>query len=143
LQGRPNSSATAPRLCKNLPAASTQCSQQSEPAIRESDLHRPAYPVLTFNHLEGIDIMLNQLKSGAAIATAAAALFSMGATLSTSVHAADDAMVKCVGANSCKGTSDCKSAKSECKGQNSCKGMGWVGKKSAADCTAAGGTVQK
>ena len=87
--------------------------------------------------------MLNHLKSGAAIATAAAALFTMGATLSTTAYAADEAAVHCVGANSCKGTSDCKTAKSECKGQNSCKGMGWVSKKSAAECTAAGGTVGK
>lgn len=87
--------------------------------------------------------MLNHLKSGAAIATAAAALFSMGTTLSANAQAADAGNVKCVGVNSCKGTSDCKTAKSECKGQNGCKGMGWVGKKSAAECTSAGGTVQK
>ena len=87
--------------------------------------------------------MLNNLKSGVAVATAAAALFSMGATLSTSVQAADEAVVHCVGVNSCKGTADCKTAKNECKGQNSCKGMGWVGKKSEADCKSAGGTVAK
>ena len=87
--------------------------------------------------------MLNNLKSGVAIATAAAALFSMGVTVSTSARAADEMAVHCVGANSCKGTSDCKTAKNDCKGQNSCKGMGWVGKKSEADCKAAGGTVGK
>jgi hypothetical protein len=87
--------------------------------------------------------MLNQFKSGVAVATAAAALFSMGATLSTSVQAADEMTVHCVGINSCKGTSDCKTAKSECKGQNSCKGQGWVAKKSEAECKAAGGTVGK
>lgn len=87
--------------------------------------------------------MLNNLKSGVAIATAAAALFSMGATLSTSVQAADEAAVHCLGANSCKGAADCKTAKNDCKGQNSCKGMGWVGKKSEAECKAAGGTVAK
>lgn len=87
--------------------------------------------------------MLNQFKSGVAVATAAAALFSMGATLSTSVQAADEMTVHCVGINSCKGTSDCKTAKSDCKGQNSCKGQGWVSKKSEAECTAAGGTVGK
>jgi len=38
--------------------------------------------------------MLNNLKSGVAIATAAAALFSMGATLSTSVQAAGDTVAK-------------------------------------------------
>ncbi len=85
--------------------------------------------------------MFNQLKSGVAIATAAAALFSMGATISTSAHAADEATVHCVGVNSCKGTSDCKTAKSECKGQNSCKGEGWTPTKSAAECTAKGGKV--
>ena len=87
--------------------------------------------------------MLNNLKSGVAIATAAAALFSMGATLSTSVQAADEATVHCTGVNSCKGTAYCKTAKNDCKGQNSCKGMGWVGKKSEADCKAAGGMVAK
>ena len=85
--------------------------------------------------------MLNNLKSGVAIATAAAALFSMGATLSTSVQAADEATVHCVGANSCKGTSECKTAKSECKGQNGCKGQGWTQAKSAKACTDAGGKV--
>ncbi len=87
--------------------------------------------------------MLNSIKSGAAIATAAAALFSMGTMLSTSAQAADEMTVHCVGVNSCKGTSDCKTAKNECKGQNSCKGQGWVGKKSEAECKAAGGTVGK
>jgi hypothetical protein len=87
--------------------------------------------------------MLNNSKSGVAIATAAAALFSMGALVSTLAQAADPAPVKCVGVNSCKGTSDCKTAKSECKGQNSCKGMGWNSKKSEAECKAAGGTVAK
>ena len=86
--------------------------------------------------------MLNQLKSGAAIATAAAALFSMGATLTTTVHAADGD-VHCVGVNACKGTSDCKTAKSQCKGQNACKGQGFVAKKSAEECKTAGGTVEK
>jgi hypothetical protein len=85
--------------------------------------------------------MLN-LKSGLALATTAAALFSMG-TVATSVYAADDGGVKCAGVNSCKGTSECKTAKSECKGHNSCKGQGWVGKKTAAECMSAGGTVLK
>ena len=87
--------------------------------------------------------MLNNLKSGVAIASAAAALFAMGATVSTVAQAADAPAVHCTGANSCKGTSDCKSAKSECKGQNACKGQGWVGKKSAEECKTAGGTVGK
>ena len=84
----------------------------------------------------------NTLKTGLAIATAAAAMFA-SAGFTTVAHAADDGMVKCSGVNSCKGTSDCKTAKSECKGHNSCKGQGWNSKKSAAECTAAGGKVEK
>jgi len=84
----------------------------------------------------------NTLKTGLAIASAAAALFA-SAGFATVAHAADDGMVKCSGINSCKGTSDCKTAKSECKGLNSCKGQGWNSKKSAAECTSAGGKVEK
>ncbi len=32
----------------------------------------------------------------------------------------------CVGANSCRGTSDCATATSLCKGQNACKGQGFL-----------------
>jgi hypothetical protein len=85
--------------------------------------------------------MTSNFKSAIAMASAAAALFAMGATVSTTAHAADDMSVKCAGVNSCKGTSDCKTAKNECKGQNSCKGMGWNKKSSAAACTSAGGSV--
>lgn len=80
-------------------------------------------------------------RSALALAAAAAALFSLGAT--PAAHAADDGMVKCSGINSCKGSSECKTAKSECKGHNSCKGQGWVSKKTAAECTQAGGKVLK
>ncbi|MBX3619539.1 MAG: hypothetical protein KF891_06065 [Rhizobacter sp.] len=81
-------------------------------------------------------------KSGLALASTAAALFSTG-LMTTPVHAADDGMVMCSGVNSCKGTSECKTAKNECKGQNGCKGQGWVHKKSAAECMKAGGSVVK
>jgi len=81
-------------------------------------------------------------KSGLAIAAAAASLFALGTTVATTAHAAD-APVKCAGVNSCKGSSECKTASNECKGQNSCKGHGWVGKSSEAECKAAGGTVLK
>lgn len=85
---------------------------------------------------------MTNLKSGLAIASAAAALFAMG-TVSTTVQAADEAPVHCAGVNSCKGSSECKSAKNECKGQNTCKGQGWVSKKSEKECTDAGGMVAK
>ena len=82
-----------------------------------------------------------KMKSGLAVATAAAAMFSMG--LATPAAQAADGMVKCSGINSCKGTSECKTAKNDCKGHNGCKGQGWVSKKSADECTKAGGKVEK
>lgn len=80
------------------------------------------------------------LKTGLSLAAAAAALF---ATAVPTVATAADGMVKCSGVNSCKGTSECKTASSACKGHNSCKGQGWVSKKSAEECTKAGGKVEK
>jgi hypothetical protein len=81
--------------------------------------------------------------SSAAMAAAAAMLFTSAVpTVSFGADAAAPATVHCAGVNSCKGTSECKSAKNSCKGQNSCKGTGWVSK-SKADCEAAKGTVSK
>lgn len=85
---------------------------------------------------------MKNLKSGLAVATAAAALFAAG-VVATPVQAADNAGVKCAGTNSCKGTSECKTASSSCKGQNSCKGHGWVTAKSEKECKDAGGKVVK
>ncbi len=83
--------------------------------------------------------MQASIKSGLGIAAAAAALFAT-AGFTTAAQAADG-MVKCSGINGCKGTSECKTAKSECKGHNSCKGQGWVSKKTADECSKAGGKV--
>jgi hypothetical protein len=85
--------------------------------------------------------MSSKIKSALVLASAAAALFTMGGVVTTAQAA--DMTVKCAGLNSCKGSSDCKTAKNECKGQNSCKGMGWNTKASAKECTTAGGTVLK
>jgi hypothetical protein len=85
--------------------------------------------------------MSSTFKSTVAIASAAAALFAMGATVTTAQAAGTSVM--CAGINSCKGQSDCKTAKNDCKGMNSCKGMGWNAKASAQECSAAGGTVLK
>lgn len=78
-------------------------------------------------------------KTPAAVALAAtcAALFALGAP--ATVQAAGDMGVQCAGANSCKGHSECKTAKNECKGMNACKGQGWTQAKSAEECTKAGG----
>jgi hypothetical protein len=86
--------------------------------------------------------MSNQ-KSGVVIAAAAAALFATGGILAPTVQAAEGGMVHCAGINSCKGHSDCKTAKNECKGMNACKGQGWVTKASAKECTDSGGKVVK
>lgn len=88
---------------------------------------------------EGTTMQINKLSS-AALAASAAMLFSSG--MATVSFAADAATVHCSGVNSCKGMSECKSAKNECKGMNSCKGMGWVSK-SKADCAKDGGTAGK
>jgi len=68
--------------------------------------------------------------TGIALATAAAGMFAMTAA---GPAAAEGATVKCMGVNSCKGHSDCKSGKSECKGLNACKGQGFK-EMSKADC---------
>ncbi|MDM4768174.1 hypothetical protein [Pelomonas sp. SE-A7] len=81
------------------------------------------------------------LKTGLGLAVAAAALFAAGTT--PTLAQGTDAKVKCSGVNACKGTSECKTAKSDCKGHNACKGQGWVSKKSAEECTKAGGKVEK
>jgi hypothetical protein len=69
------------------------------------------------------NMQINKLSS-ATMAAAAAMLFTAG--ISTASYAADAATVHCTGVNSCKGTSECKSAKNSCKGMNSCKGQGFV-----------------
>lgn len=80
------------------------------------------------------------LKSGgAAVATAAALLFSV-APLAT-VEAAD-AKVKCEGVNACKGQSACATATNACQGHNSCKGTGYL-LLTKSECDAAKAKVQK
>ena len=70
---------------------------------------------------------------GAAIATAAALIFS---SLAVSTASADEAKMKCAGVNACKGQSACKSSHNSCKGMNNCKGQGFL-EMSKADCSAA------
>ena len=70
-------------------------------------------------------------------ASAAAAMFvAGGAGLASADHHEGDAKVKCEGANSCKGSSACKTADNECSGHNECKGKGFV-MLSEAECEAA------
>ncbi len=82
-----------------------------------------------------------QLKklTGIALATAAAGMFAMTAAAPV---AAQGAKIHCEGVNSCKGTSDCKSAKSSCKGLNACKGQGFMSM-TQAECNKAKAAMKK
>lgn len=75
--------------------------------------------------------------TGAAIAIAAAALL---ASAPVATYAGSD-KGKCVGANSCKGHSACKTATSSCKGLNACKGQGFL-EMTRAQCDEAGGSFE-
>jgi len=77
-------------------------------------------------------------KNGAILAAAAATLF-LAAPFAA--NAAED-MGHCVGGNSCKGQSACKTAKTSCKGQNACKGQGFT-ESNKADCDEAGGEYEE
>ncbi len=69
-----------------------------------------------------MSIQTSKVRTGAMIALGAAALILSGCA-SSGAKTADSGStnVACVGVNSCKGTSDCKTAGNACKGQNSCK----------------------
>ncbi len=76
--------------------------------------------------------------NGAVLAAAAAALF-IAAPFAAN---AGESMGHCVGANSCKGQSACKTASSGCQGQNSCKGQGFT-QTTKAECDEAGGEFEE
>ena len=77
--------------------------------------------------------------TGAAVATAAALLFS---TVVAPLAQAEDAKIKCEGVNSCKGTSACATARNSCQGQNKCKGQGFL-QLSKMDCDTAKAKIAK
>ena len=75
---------------------------------------------------------------------ATAAMLAMTG-MGVSAHAAEGSkdakdLVHCYGVNTCKGTSDCATAKTSCKGQNECKGSGFIST-TAKKCTAMGGSL--
>jgi len=82
--------------------------------------------------------------AGFAIATAAAGLFATAISnpAFAAQHSKEMAKVHCLGANACKGKSDCATASSACKGQNACKGQG-MSVISAKDCEAKGLKAEK
>ncbi len=74
------------------------------------------------------------------VASAVALLFVTGAVSARADQSAGTDQVKCIGGNSCKGKSACKSAQNDCKGKNACKGQGFI-QTSAQDCKDKGGTA--
>ncbi len=82
--------------------------------------------------------------TGALLATAVGMLFVTQPLAADNSHAQSQAaQVKCVGANSCKGQSECASEANSCKGQNSCKGKGWIRTSSTQQCEQRGGKPEK
>ena len=74
------------------------------------------------------------VRSGAALAAAAASLMIAGAVAAApTMQIAADAVGHCMGANACKGKGACKGASNACKGQNACKGKGYL-EMTKADC---------
>ena len=93
----------------------------------------------------------SKARNGMMLATSAAALVLSGCATHSSngdkEAMAKDSMAKtaggnvqCAGINSCKGTSECKTATSSCKGLNECAGHGYI-TTSAAECAAKNGKV--
>lgn len=58
--------------------------------------------------------------------SAVAGLLATQVAVPSSASAADDAKVKCYGANKCKGTGACGGKGHSCAGENACKGQGWI-----------------
>ena len=84
---------------------------------------------------------MDKLKmTGALLATAVGMLFMTQPLIADNSQAQGQAtQVKCVGANSCKGQSECATTANSCKGQNSCKGKGWITTSSTQQCEQHGG----
>jgi hypothetical protein len=84
---------------------------------------------------------MDKLKiTGALLATAVGVLFTTQPLIADSSQAqAQATQVKCVGANSCKGQSECATKANSCKGQNSCKGKGFITTSSPQQCQERGG----
>jgi hypothetical protein len=86
---------------------------------------------------------MNKIKtSGAVLATVVGLMFAAQPVLAQDTSSSNQASVKCVGGNSCKGQSACQTSQNGCKGQNSCKGKGWITTASTQECTQKGGHVE-
>lgn len=76
-------------------------------------------------------------KLGVALAVAAASLLATGCT-SLCGESAKEAMVKCAGVNTCKGTTSCSTPSDSCKGGHKKKGWTYM---TEGECKARGGHV--
>jgi len=83
---------------------------------------------------------MTTLRSRLSLAATAALVALSTAAPTSAAFAQSGEQVHCYGINTCKGQSDCKTAKNDCKGQNSCKGHGFKAM-TAEQCTAAGGSL--
>lgn len=90
---------------------------------------------------------MSKLSNGAALASAAALMaFSMTSMAapnpagSSGVAVAAGDKLHCYNVNSCKGTSDCKTAENSCKGMNACSGHGFKAMAAGA-CLEKGGVI--
>jgi hypothetical protein len=86
---------------------------------------------------------MNNRTKGAMLASAVAALFVATTAMAQEGQPSSSdpslSTVKCVGANSCKGQSACKSAQNDCKGENSCKSKGFIITSTREECIQKGG----
>lgn len=85
--------------------------------------------------------MKKETLNGATLAAAAVSIALAGAAPPAKAETAI-ARVHCLGANGCKGKSDCHTPKNACKGRNACKAQGWVYMESRQACEGAGGKVR-
>jgi hypothetical protein len=79
--------------------------------------------------------------TGAILATAVAMMFMANPSFAQEAtpSSSQQANVKCIGANDCKGKSACKTAVSPGPGQNSCKGQGLAMTSTEQQCKDKGG----
>jgi uncharacterized membrane protein len=85
---------------------------------------------------------MNTVQKTFSIAATAAvlAMSGMGVAAQAKPVKAAAEVVHCYGVNTCKGTSDCATAKTSCKGQNECKGQGFIAA-TAKKCGEMGGSL--
>lgn len=81
--------------------------------------------------------MDKNIKKGILLAAAAASLLTTGCAM-TDEGDKGPVIIKCIGANACKGQSQCKTSRSACKALNNCRQAGWIAT-TEFDCKQKGG----